>query len=171
MSRETERSPSKQSRYLEALERCISENTEVYQVSGLAEGTLFTITDGNIYRNRSDKFMKDVLEEGANQTAIRITKPHHSSVGVAGSFYNHIQETQVMIQVDVMSRLGDDLVNDILRILEALFFDAVYKIIEGVSFYIDCERIEVQDAYEDSDLEASHGVLTIHGHYRDNLAS
>lgn len=171
MSRETERSPSKHSRYLEALERCISENTEVYQVSGLAAGTLFTITDGNIYRNRSDKFMKDVLAAGTNQTAIRITMPHHSSEGVTGSFYNHIQETYPMIQVDVMSRLGDDLVNDILRILEALFFDAVYKIIEGVSFYIDCERIEVQDAYEDSDLEASHGVLTIHGHYRDNLAS
>jgi hypothetical protein len=173
MSRESERSPSKQSRYLEAVERCISENSEVYQVSGIAAGTLFDITNGNIYRNRSDKFIKELLDNtlNANQTAIRITKPSHSSVGVTGSYYNHIQESQLMIQIDIMTRKGDDLANDISRILEALFFDAVYKIIEGVSYYIDVDRIEVQDAYEDSNLEASHSVLTVYGHYRDNLAS
>lgn len=171
MTRESDRAPSKQSKYMEAVERCITENNEVYQVSGLASGTLFNITNGQVYRNKSDNFMKEVLTNGINQTAIRISKPHHSSKGVIGSFYNHIQETSLMIQIDVMGRNGDDPVNDILRILEALFFDAVYKLIDGVSFYIDVERIEVQDAYDDSDLEASHGVITIHGHYRDNLAS
>lgn len=171
MTRESDRKPSKQSAYLEAVERCITESTEVYQVSGIAAGTLFSITNGNVYRNKSDKFMKDALTLAENETAIRISKPHHSSRGVMGSFYNHIQETEVMIQIDVLSRLGDDVANDILRILEANFFDAIYKVISGVSFYIDVQRIECQDAYDDSDLEASHGVLTIHGHYRDNLAS
>jgi hypothetical protein len=170
MTRESERQPSKQSRYLEAVERCISENTRSYDISG-ATGTLFDLTNGQIYRNRSDKFIKDALHDGANQTAIRITKPSHFSEGVAGSYYNHIQETNVIIQIDVMSRLSDDFANDILRILESLFFDGVEKEIDGVTLFIHVARIEVQDAYEDGELEASHAVLSITGHYRDNLSA
>ncbi len=170
MTRESERGPSKHSQYLEALERAISENTRSYDIRG-ASGSLYNIANGNIYRNKSDKFIKEALNQGANKTAIRLTMPSHTSRGVAGSYYNHIQETEPMVQIDIISRLGDDFANDISRILESLFFDAVEKTVDGVTFYIDADRIEVQDAYEDGKLEASHAVLTIYGHYRDNLAT
>ena len=160
---------SKQTRYLEAAMRSISEDTEIYEAGGLSD-TLFNLTDGEIHVNRDDLYLKQRLN-GAHQTAIRISKPSHSSQGVCGSYYNNIQESQLMIQIDAISRAGEEFCDDIIRILEAKFFAAIEKTIDGVSYYLDIDRLEVKDSYQDTDLEAEHSVLTLYGHYRGNVST
>ena len=62
---------SKQTRYLEAAMRSISEDPEIYEAGGLSD-TLFNLTDGQIWANKDDEYIKQRLG-GAHQTAIRIT--------------------------------------------------------------------------------------------------
>ncbi len=162
------RSPAPHARYLEAVERCITEHTKLYSVCGFY-GTIYDLVDGQIYRNKSDTFVKSALSSSPMETVIRITKPHHISRGGAGSYYSDIEETSVIIQIDIISRKGDDFCDDLLMIIESLFFDVVEKEIDGQTYFIDVERLEVRDAYLDPDLEASHAVLTIYGSYRDAL--
>ena len=162
------RTPARHHRYLEAVERCISENPNTYTVCGYV-GTIFDLIDGQIYRNRSDEFIKSVLASSATESAIRISKPQHISRGMAGSYFSNLEETSVMIQIDIISRRGDDFCDELLLILESLFFDAVEYEIDGLLYYIDVDRLEARDAYADPDLEASHAVLTIYGHYREFL--
>lgn len=160
---------SKQTRYLEAAMRSISEDTEIYEAGGLSD-TLFNLTDGEIWVNKDDEYIKARLN-GAHQTVIRITKPTHSSQGVAGSYYNHIEESQLMIQIDVISRYGEEFCDDILRILEGKFLAAIEHLVDGVNIYLDTDRLEVKDSYNDTDLEADHSVLTLYGHYRGNVST
>lgn len=162
------RSPARHDRYLEAVERCISENPQVYSVCGL-QGTIFELVGGQIYRNRSDAFIKSVLAASDTESAIRISKPQHTSRGLAGSYFSDLEETSVIIQIDIISRRGDDFCDELLLILESLFFDAVEYEIDGLLYYIDVDRLEARDAYADPDLEAFHAVLTIYGHYREFL--
>ena len=160
---------SKQTRYLEAAMRSISEDTEIYEAGGLSD-TLFNLTDGQIWANKDDEYIKQRLN-GPHQSVIRLTKPTHSSQGVAGSYYNHIEESQLMIQIDVISRYGEEFCDDILRILEGKFFAAIEHVVDGVNLYLDIERVEVKDSYKDTDLEAEHSVLTLYGHYRGNVST
>lgn len=164
------RAPARHSRYLEAVERCISESTRVYSVCGL-QGTLFELVGGQIYRNRSDAFIKSVLASSATESAIRISKPQHISRGLAGSYFSSLEETSVVIQIDIISRRGDDFCDELLLILESMLFDAVEHEIDGELYYIDVDRLEARDAYADPDLEASHAVLTVYGHYREFLVA
>ena len=160
---------SKQTRYLEAAMRAISEDPEIYEAGGLSD-TLFNLTDGQIWANKDDQYIKQRLD-GAHQTAVRITMPTHTSQGVTGSYYNDIQESQVMIQVDVISRYGEEFCDDILRILEAKFFAAIEHVVDGVNIFLDIDRLEARDSYKDVDLEAEHSVLTLYGHYRGNVGA
>jgi hypothetical protein len=160
---------SKQTRYLEAAMRSISEDTEIYEVGGLSD-TLFNLTDGEIWANKDDQYIKARLN-GAHQTVIRISKPSHTSQGVTGSYYNNLQESQLMIQIDAISRYGEEYADDLIRILEGKFFAAIEKTIDGVNYYLDTDRLEVKDSYQDTDLEASHAVLTLYGHFRGSVAT
>ncbi|MCX8208011.1 MAG: hypothetical protein N3G75_09350, partial [Methanothrix sp.] len=164
------RAPARHSRYLEAVERCISESPRVYSVCGL-QGTLFELVGGQIYRNRSDAFIKSVLSSSDTESAIRISKPQHISRGLAGSYFSDLEETSVMIQIDIISRRGDDFCDELLQIIESLFFDAIEHEMDGMLYCIDVERLEGRDAYSDPDLEASHAVLTVYGHYREFLVA
>lgn len=160
---------SKQTRYLEAAMRVISEDTETYEAGGLSD-TLFNLTDGEIWVNKDDEYIKQRLD-GAHQTCIRISKPSHTSQGVTGSYYNNLQESQLMIQIDAISRYGEEYADDLIRILEGKFLSAIEKTIDGVSYYLDIERLEVKDCYQDTDLEADHAVLTLYGHFRGSVAT
>jgi hypothetical protein len=160
---------SKQSIYLEAVLRSISEDTALYSAGGIT-ATLFNLTDGEIWVNRSDGYIKTRLNN-TYQTAIRIAKPRHTSQGVTGSYYNHIEESQLIIQIDVYSRYGEDYANDLLRILEQKFVACVEKVVNGTNIYLDVDSIQVQDAYEDSEVEAMHAVLSLFGHFRGNVAT
>jgi 5-bromo-4-chloroindolyl phosphate hydrolysis protein len=160
---------SKQTRYLEAAMRSISEDTETYEAGGLSD-TLFNLTDGEIWVNKDDQYIKQRLN-GAHQTVIRLTKPSHTSQGVTGSRYNHIEESQLMIQIDAISRYSEEYCDDLVRILEAKFLSAIEHVVDGVSIYLDVDRLEVRDSYEDTDLEASHSVLTLYGHFRGSVSS
>jgi hypothetical protein len=160
---------SKQTRYLEAAMRSISEDTEVYEAGGLSD-TLFNLTDGEIHVNRDDLYIKQRLD-GAHQTCIRISKPSHTSQGVTGSYFNNLQESQLIIQIDAISRYGEEYCDDLIRILEGKFLSAIEKTIDGINYYLDIERLEVQDSYKDTDLEADHAVLTLYGHFRGSVAT
>jgi len=160
---------SKQNLYLEAILRSITEDIIEYSAGGVP-GTLFVLTDGEIYVNRTDEYIKTRLDN-TYQTAIRIAKPSHTSQGVTGSYYNHIAETQLIIQIDIISRNGEDYANDIARIIEGKFAACVEKTIDSTNYYLDVDRLEVQDAYIDSQLEAHHAVLSLYGHYRGNVAT
>jgi hypothetical protein len=160
---------SKQTRYLEAAMRSISEDPEIYEAGGLSD-TLFNLTDGQIYANKDDAYVKQRLN-GPHQSVIRITKPTHSSQGVAGSYYNHIEESQLMIQIDAISRYGEEYTDDLIRILEGKFVAAIEQTIDGTNWYLDTDRLEVRDSYQDTDLEASHSVLTLYCHFRGSVSS
>jgi hypothetical protein len=149
--------------------RSISEDTELYDAGGLS-GTLFNLTDGEIHVNRDDLYVKQRLN-GAHQTVIRLTKPSHTSQGVTGSRYNCIEESQLMIQIDAISRYGEEYADDLIRILEGKFISAIEKTIDGTNWYLDIERLGVKDSYQDADLEASHAVLTLYGHFRGSVAT
>ena len=160
---------SKQTRYLEAAMRSISEDPEIYEAGGLSD-TLFNLTDGEIWANKDDQYIKQRLD-GAHQSVIRLTKPSHTSQGVTGSRYNFIEESQLMIQIDAISRYSEEFCDDLVRILEAKFLAAIEKEIDGTTWYLDIDRLEVKDSYKDVDLEASHSVLTLYGHYRGNVST
>lgn len=164
-----DRMPSNQSRVTELIERCISENDRRFNFLGIGHRTLFEVTSGCIYRNHSDADLKSILDDGSTETLIRITKPSHTSTGVIGSFYNHIQEISLILQIDIISRRGDDLVNDLARVIEPMFFDGIEGTIDGTNYYIPVERIEVTDAFQNSDIGASHAVISIYANYRDRL--
>lgn len=160
---------SKQTRYLEAAMRAISEDTETYEAGGLS-GTLFNLTDGEIWVNKDDQYIKARLD-GAHQTCIRISKPSHTSQGVTGSRYNFIEESQLMIQIDAISRYSEEYCDDLIRILEGKFLSAIEHVVDGTNIYLDVDRLEVKDSYKDVDLEASHSVLTLYGHFRGSVAT
>jgi hypothetical protein len=160
---------SKQGVYLEAVMRSIAEDTTLYSAGGIT-ATLFNLTDGEIWINKSDGYIKTRLTN-MYQTAIRIAKPRHTSQGVTGSYYNHIEESQLIIQIDVFSRNGEDYANDLLRILEQKFVACVEKKVNGTNVYLDVDSIQVQDAYEDPDVEAMHAVISLFGHYRGNVST
>ena len=160
---------SDQSKLLLATMRSISEDTALYDAGGM-NATLFNLTDGEIWVNKSDGYIKKRLTK-TYQTAIRIAKPFHTSQGTIGAHYSHVEETQLMIQIDVYSRNGEDYCDDLLRILEGKFLDCVEKVVDGVNYYLDVDNLEVHDAFEDSDVEAMHGVLTLHCHYRGSVAT
>jgi hypothetical protein len=160
---------SDQSKFLLATMRSISEDTTLYDAGGM-NATLFNLTDGEIWANKSDGYIKKRLTK-TYQTAIRIAKPRHTSKGTTGSYYSKVEETQLTIQIDVFSRNGEDYCDDLLRILEGKFLSCVEKLVDGVNYFLDVDDLMVQDAFEDSDVEAMHGVLTLNCHYRGSVAT
>lgn len=126
------------------------------------------LEDDNDFREKVDKIliefpMSKIIDELAdNETIVIVSMPSISHIGEWGSATSHIQRSRGIVQIDVISRKGNNTkyAREIANYIVDLLYLGTYKTLDSFEYQIYNEKVDIDFVEYNTDYDAWHIVIS-----------